>query len=343
MGIVIETLHRSGQVRNREIIHQYSVSLGRAYNNDIIIDDPFVDAHHLQLTLNQTGLDAESLGAESGAELSKQPDNENTHSSFTITDQQSLNGTFSIVNNKRKKHSGDFTLGEGGIIVVGNTRLRIFTTESEISATQPLTRNEESADNLGSWKLLLLLLSAFSLVMIMDVYLSNPLLEDKTSEYFAIIYVFVGVIIIAGMAALVGKVLHGDSRIILYSNLLLLAFLVSWVVEWCLLFLFYSLDAPVIYDWVETLIYAFVVAGLLFFVLYWCSQLTIKTRRVIASIIPLLVLVNLSLPFFDNDKVNFLPPYDTTLLPRSFYLGKATNSVEFLESTQVLYQREPKE
>ena len=76
MGIVIEVLNPSSHIVDRHVINKGVVSLGRAYSNDVIIDDLYVDACHLSISFG-TPLEGGSDQA-----------------IFTIVDQQSLNGVF---------------------------------------------------------------------------------------------------------------------------------------------------------------------------------------------------------------------------------------------------------
>jgi hypothetical protein len=46
---VIEVMNRSGQVLQRVPYSGGRLSVGRAYDNDIIVGDPYVCPHHLQI------------------------------------------------------------------------------------------------------------------------------------------------------------------------------------------------------------------------------------------------------------------------------------------------------
>lgn len=53
--IIIEILDRFGKVRERHKIARFPVRIGRSYKNDIILDDPYVSAEHLELLLDGDG------------------------------------------------------------------------------------------------------------------------------------------------------------------------------------------------------------------------------------------------------------------------------------------------
>ncbi len=53
--IIIEVLDRFGKVKERHKINRFPVSIGRSYKNDIIIDDNYVSAEHVELMVDGDG------------------------------------------------------------------------------------------------------------------------------------------------------------------------------------------------------------------------------------------------------------------------------------------------
>ena len=69
MGAVmwIEVLSRQGEVAQRERIEANEARVGRAFDNDVVVDDPHVAAHHLRIYRAEDGaLVAEDLGSLNG-------------------------------------------------------------------------------------------------------------------------------------------------------------------------------------------------------------------------------------------------------------------------------------
>lgn len=63
----IEVLNRPGEVHTRERIDAAEARIGRAYDNDVVIDDPHVAPHHLRIFRGEDGeLVAEDLGTLNG-------------------------------------------------------------------------------------------------------------------------------------------------------------------------------------------------------------------------------------------------------------------------------------
>ena len=65
--IVIEILDRFGKVRAFHRVERFPCTIGRGYDNDIILDDIYVAAHHLRLDYDEQGrLFASDLDSENG-------------------------------------------------------------------------------------------------------------------------------------------------------------------------------------------------------------------------------------------------------------------------------------
>jgi hypothetical protein len=63
----IEVLSRNGEVAARERIEAHEARIGRAFDNDVVVDDPHVAAHHLRIYRGEDGeLLAEDLGTLNG-------------------------------------------------------------------------------------------------------------------------------------------------------------------------------------------------------------------------------------------------------------------------------------
>jgi hypothetical protein len=51
----IETLDRHGDVATRHPVYEWPVKVGRAYTNDIVLDDPYIAASHLEISQTDKG------------------------------------------------------------------------------------------------------------------------------------------------------------------------------------------------------------------------------------------------------------------------------------------------
>ncbi len=71
-AIWIEVLSRHGDVGSRQRFTSTPITIGRAYDNDVVLDDPHVAAHHLRIVRSDAGvLTAEDLGSRNGLYLGR--------------------------------------------------------------------------------------------------------------------------------------------------------------------------------------------------------------------------------------------------------------------------------
>jgi hypothetical protein len=65
--IFVEVLGRAGDVVQRHAVAALPATIGRAYDNDVILDDPYAAPHHLRLELTESGdLALVDLGSRNG-------------------------------------------------------------------------------------------------------------------------------------------------------------------------------------------------------------------------------------------------------------------------------------
>lgn len=65
--IIVEVLEKSGKVHERSKLSHFPATLGRAYDNDLILNDPYVSPQHARIACNEDGaLTLTDLGTENG-------------------------------------------------------------------------------------------------------------------------------------------------------------------------------------------------------------------------------------------------------------------------------------
>ncbi len=113
MKIVIEVLPHTGEERTTyHKFNSYPVTIGRGLKNDLIIDDPHVDAKHLQIECD--------------------------HGVWSVIDRDSING-FAI--NDKTIHFEKYVIESGDVLKIGKTELGVF---SEFYAVEETVKIEEN-------------------------------------------------------------------------------------------------------------------------------------------------------------------------------------------------------
>ena len=105
--LILEILDRFGKVRERHKLDQFPIRIGRAYDNDVILDDPYVSPHHLELLQDGNG-------------------------HVLMTDLNSENGLFSL--HPLARHDV-LSIEDNQRVRVGHTDIRVRSTEFPIRET----------------------------------------------------------------------------------------------------------------------------------------------------------------------------------------------------------------
>ena len=177
-SIFVEKLTPDGEVVQRSKIDHLPITIGRAYDNDIILDDPHTAAHHAQIELNQLDeLIIADLGSYNGITLT------NTRENFFVVD-------------------GD------KVFRLGHTRLRIRTADYQVAAeVNDLTNHR--------WEGLLPALTGLVLLLITGL-LSTWLADLNQGTLSKYLLELVGVLGFAigwsGIWALFSKLFTGHAR-----------------------------------------------------------------------------------------------------------------------------------
>lgn len=182
---VVEILDGRGHVRARVRIDAFPSSIGRAFDNDVIVDDLYVSPHHLHLVEDDTGL----LWAE---------------------DAGSTNGT------RRADHRAPeqrFPVASGGSVVLGRTTLRIYDADHPVSAAVSHHREDRSfADVFSDRRVIAAGLGALALVFGVRGYLDSTSRDVGRSMLTMTIGVLLLTVLWSGLWALIGRMTHAGSR-----------------------------------------------------------------------------------------------------------------------------------
>jgi len=181
----IEVLDRNGDVNIRHPVYAWPLRLGRAYSSDIVLDDPYVAAHHIEINLAENG-------------------------QFHLTALGSINGV--TVNNVICKEA-EVNITAHEVVRIGHTQLRIRPLDFEVKPEKVLTNINWKRRWPGlMFGLASMLLAHFFLLWFDYTYddgykiLVAPLLGDVPT-----------LLVWAGFWALIGRVIAGRANYIAHA------------------------------------------------------------------------------------------------------------------------------
>ena len=205
MAVIIELLGWGGKRQRYFRVETSSVTIGRGYENDVVLDDAHISPNHLRL-------DAASGG-------------------WQLTDLQSLNGV-EIVKNPSSPSAqilgsdSPILIGEGAEIKVGRTRLRILSDNHPVDAAKVLHHLEQDAGKLNRLSIWLPLFLISLGVEIAALYSSSFIEWQWKNVFSTILSTQALLLFLALFWGTMGRFLRGESQFLSHYCLILLAGLV---------------------------------------------------------------------------------------------------------------------
>lgn len=201
--IVIEVRDRRLHLRSRQRLDRFPASIGRAYDNDVIVDDCYVDPHHAVLTLDDDG-------------------------AVVIEDLGSVNGVLDRVSGAR---SARLRLPSGGSARLGETVLRVLDVGHTVPKALPQPAEGRLVSLLASPRTAGLAVGGALVLSLVLAWLRQYEGEHASALVNAGSYLFLGLCLWAGVWALIGRAQAGRARFLTHLAIASLALVIAtlWV------------------------------------------------------------------------------------------------------------------
>ena len=187
MDIVIELISRSKRVIERHRYTGRSVSIGRAYDNDLIIADPHISPHHAVIR------DLDEVG-------------------WRIEDLNSKNGIFT---RKHQRVDNQLTIASGDEVILGKTHLRFFDRTHAVPEAETMNPVEKVIQPLSRASNAILFILFALAIFALDSYLGLYV----ELEFRHIFMNTMGILLVGtGWAlvwSLIGRILRHDARFLM--------------------------------------------------------------------------------------------------------------------------------
>ena len=144
MAIIVEQITRNKKVLSYHKSHNDKVRIGRAYDNDVVLQEEHVSPYHAEIDLNEGAL--------------------------VLTDLNSLNG---IKTRHNGKVSNSISVQSGDIFTLGKRHIRVLKASHQVAPAKQLSVLEDIASRLNQWYFAALALIAFWSVMMAYNYLTR--------------------------------------------------------------------------------------------------------------------------------------------------------------------------
>lgn len=202
MAVIIEVLGWGGKCREHFSVNKQTVTIGRSYENDVVLSDNHISGHHLRL---------DAVG-----------DN------WQLTDLDSLNGTQVV----RNSGGSEALLASGSEIKLGRTRLRILRADHPIEPAKPLHRLDREVGKLGKLAVWLPLLIAVVGFEVIELYLHSVTKWEWKNIIAGLLNNQLTPFLIAAFWALIGRLIRHEGNFFGQLSLILIASLIYTLSSW---------------------------------------------------------------------------------------------------------------
>jgi pSer/pThr/pTyr-binding forkhead associated (FHA) protein len=309
MAIVLELLSRKNIPLKHYKFEQDYVCVGRDFNNDLRLDDPYVCPSHMLVAIDP----------ESGK--------------LMVNDCQSTNGI--KVNNKFVRQA---TLNSNDVIKIGRTRLRIIDTKVPLAEAMPLSELEENLSWLNQSFLAICLSLVYLSFLLLSKYLGSvqefSFIKGLSSELGQLAVFCLWPLSFAILAKVVQKESHIISQ---FSLLWILVLLVNGLILLQKIAVF-NIHPGSWITWLELVIFALVIGSFIWLSLFIAFHQSNHRRNIIACSMTFAILGPIyALSFLNTDEFNSRPSYNPILLPPTYNITSASQTDKFIEQANNLF------
>jgi len=310
--IIIEETNRLGHVISRHKFDQLPVSIGRGYQNDLILNDPFVSPEHLIIQETDAGWQALDQGSENGVKLK-------LHSPASRTD----------------------SLQSGDEIIIGRTRLRLFSPTHSVVATHLLPTKASLPQIIARPIIAVSTIILVFIILLLDEQLTanrqigiDKLLANSLPTFmFSLVW--------AGIWTFVGRVITHRASFLPHFIAALMLFLISMLTANIGEYLTYNLNSETAATVFEIIVIGVALAGLFYINLTNSTNMSRRTVIVTShSTAWSILVVGMFFQFVNKPEFLASPEYPTELKAPFAKLTSSKTLEEFLKDSKMIFDHD---
>lgn len=311
MELIIEEISRGQKLLHRHKYQQVQVSVGRGYQNDIILSDPHVCAEHLDIIYN--GND------------------------WILKDKNTLNGSF-VGRNKLHGDTHDHKIRSGDIVTLGKSQIRFIFPDHNVPESI-IFSPFESLINFARHPMIL----AFSIILFgcLSAWVFH-LNQAKVVNFSHLLVPTIAALVLFSLwplcLSLTSFLTKNDARTFSQLGISFLFFNLFYVNDVFEKFIAFNFSSHALISDITLILPVIITFGLFWLNCHIGFHMSEKRRIVIASSLTLIFLggshlIKLSKqPEFDPK-----PRYNAALMTPSFQLNKGSSVSTFVEDSRALF------
>ena len=308
--IVFEITADSRSHKDVKAFPAASVTVGRGFDNDVILSDPYVSSRHLLVEKDGEGIRVRDLGSENG----------------TYQDGVKLPG-------------GGVAVSSGSEILIGKTRIRVYLAEHPVPPARVLVENNAFYKLVGNpvfaWGLVL----AVAGLALLEAHWGTTKNESLLKLLPSPIGVLSSVLVWAGFWTFIGRLLRHTMCFWEHVSLCSLWFLTSEFMENVVHFLSFYANSKPLGSILGYIVHSGLFIATLYATLTFSANMTSKKRIVFASVFTgVMVLSFIGLRLSVAEYYAWEPPYDVVLKPPVFGVRQGRSVSDFIGRTDRLFE-----
>lgn len=314
MEVIIEQITRNNKVISYHKLQGDRITIGRAYDNDLVLQEEHVCPHHVEITFDESG-------------------------AIVLSDNHSING---IRNSHNKKLEKTVKVTSGDIFVIGKCFLRILQPSHQVSQTKQLNILEDIARFANQWPLAMLSFSSFFILLLLNAYLTSfhELIWSKVIAKSLMISI--GLLLVPAFIALMARIFKKEVKFFAIVVFCFLIFL-SWDITGSIgeIFLFNWPDAWLIQFGSELI--EFTIFTVFFVGSFYLASVLSLNKIVFTSFALVVSIVSLTHYSNQSDQVKLSPSFYATILPSKVLLTEPKSVSDVIVHNEDLYQQAERE
>ncbi|WP_323845447.1 FHA domain-containing protein [Microbulbifer magnicolonia] len=317
MALIIEELNRANRVQARYRMDGDRFTLGRGYDNDLILEDMHADAHHAEIRLAEDGC-------------------------YYLRDLDSVNGT-QLLGNARDKSikSGDVSermIESDDLVQCGKTHLRLINSEAAIPEAVPLHSLESFFGNLSRPAGAIGLLLTVALTTLVISYLGYARNYEWTVAVNLLSGSVIGLLVYAGAWAFIGRVVRHETNFFTHLSIAAIGALIYTGWDWFSTLLNYNFALGNLVQLLDFVVLALILPAMLWCACYLATNLSRGWRWAVALVLPWGFLgLGLAETIGGMDDFSDIPEISTELKYDDLLLRKPVPMEQFIASSPALF------
>jgi len=309
--IIIEEVNRLGHITGRHIFDEFPVSIGRGYQNDLIIDDPYVSSEHLSINETDNGWLVEDKQSENGIKFR-------------------LHSTQSHVNH----------LNSGDEIILGRTRIRLLSPRHPVPKTH-LLPTRTSISKILSQPLVAVSTVLLAIVLLLtEAQLSIPVKTGFEKLLASIFPTFIFALMWAGIWAFVGRVITHRASFLPHFVAAILVFVISMSASTISDYLTYNLSVTLPATLIEFVIIGFTIAGLFYINLSNSTNLNRRSSLITGHAVAwTMLMLGLFMQYVNKPDFSHSPEYASQLKPPFAKVATSKNLDEYIKASETVFSQ----